>query len=148
MSFRSDYGGQIKKINTQLTNSVHFGEPQASPVEIVNYSIPDRVTTLENYIVDVKKHGAKGDGVTDDTAAIQYCLDTYGVAYLSAGTYMVSGIVVDTQQKLYGAGQEQSILKALPTCTTAVVTCRNAAYAIVRDFSIYGGAAVPVPEPS
>jgi hypothetical protein len=46
-------------------------------------------------IYDVKDYGAKGDGGTDDTAAIQAAIDAAaadgaGQVYLSSGTYTVS----------------------------------------------------------
>ncbi|MBI3548191.1 MAG: fibronectin type III domain-containing protein [Elusimicrobia bacterium] len=45
---------------------------------------------------NVKNFGAKGDGVTDDTAAIQAALDSVkiggGTVYIPAGTYIVSPI--------------------------------------------------------
>ncbi len=44
--------------------------------------------------VNVKDFGAKGDGVTDDTAAIQTALDSMeggGIVYIPAGDYVVKG---------------------------------------------------------
>lgn len=45
-------------------------------------------------VVNVKNYGAKGDGVTDDTEAIQAALDAYPngkrIIYLPNGTYLVS----------------------------------------------------------
>jgi hypothetical protein len=46
-------------------------------------------------VLNVKDFGAKGDGVTDDTAAIQAALNAYPngmrIIYLPNGTYLVSG---------------------------------------------------------
>ncbi|CCA67681.1 probable glucan 1,3-beta-glucosidase [Serendipita indica DSM 11827] len=54
----------------------------------------------ENYaasqFVSVKAHGAKGDGVTDDTAALQSIFDTYAgckIIFFDAGTYLVSDTI-------------------------------------------------------
>ncbi|KAG8788250.1 hypothetical protein FRC12_014781 [Ceratobasidium sp. 428] len=54
----------------------------------------------ENYsprqFVSVKAHGAKGDGVQDDTAAIQKVLDKYAgrrIIYFDAGTYYVTDTI-------------------------------------------------------
>lgn len=46
-------------------------------------------TKLRDF-VSVKDFGATGDGVTDDTAAIQAALDLGGVIYFPAGTYIVT----------------------------------------------------------
>ncbi|KAG8717573.1 hypothetical protein FRC09_014054 [Ceratobasidium sp. 395] len=56
--------------------------------EYDNYS-PDQ-------FVSVKEHGAKGDGVHDDTAAIQKVLDKYAgckVIYFNAGVYYVTDTI-------------------------------------------------------
>jgi len=61
-------------------------------------------TELNNYLssikvgVSVKEYGATGDGVTDDTAAIQAAIDavepTGGIVYFPAGTYLVTALTV------------------------------------------------------
>jgi len=55
------------------------------------------------------QYGAKGDGVTDDTTAIQNALNAAatqggGVVYLPAATYLVSNLLIDTNVTLIGDG--------------------------------------------
>lgn len=69
-------------------------------------------TKLEQY-VSVKDFGAVGDGVTDDTIAVQAAIDyaqTDGQAlYAPAGVYAVSGLTYDGDLplRLFGDGQSQ-----------------------------------------
>lgn len=45
-------------------------------------------------VVNVKDHGVVGDGVTDDTAAIQACINANNNVYFPPGTYKSEAIVV------------------------------------------------------
>jgi hypothetical protein len=65
--------------------------------------------------VNVKDFGAVGDGVTDDTAAIQAALDTSARRiFFGEGTFMISApLEPKTQQVLSGATRGTSIIKAL-----------------------------------
>lgn len=60
-------------------------------------------------IYNVKAFGAKGDGVTDDTLAIQSTIDDAeingGVVYLPDGTYLVSQITVSNSVRFLSFGK-------------------------------------------
>lgn len=59
----------------------------------------------------VKDYGAKGDGVTVDTTAIQNALNAgVGTVYFPAGTYPATGLTVPTGVRLVGDGATASIL--------------------------------------
>lgn len=61
--------------------------------------------------VSVKDFGAVGDGVTNDTTAIQNALNsTAKTIYFPAGTYLVSGLTYYGAKKLIGDGSQNSIL--------------------------------------
>jgi hypothetical protein len=64
--------------------------------------------------VSVKDFGAVGDGVTDDTAAIQDALNTGKTVYAPAGTYLVSKPLYVTGS-FYGDGNSQTIIRKTTT---------------------------------
>lgn len=61
--------------------------------------------------VSVKDFGAVGDGVADDTAAIQAALAASNTVFFPAGTYLTSGNHNIKAKSLYGVSQERSIIK-------------------------------------
>ncbi len=70
-------------------------------------------------VVSVKDFGAVGDGVTDDTAAIQAALDSLpsagGEVYVPTGQYRVTaGLVASKRVRLVGAGYSFLLASASP----------------------------------
>jgi len=62
-------------------------------------------------VVNVLDYGAKGDGVTDDTTAIQNALNVTGTIYFSAGTYKItSALNISSNSTLMGDGKEKTVL--------------------------------------
>jgi hypothetical protein len=64
---------------------------------------------LDSAVYNVKDHGAKGDGSTDDTASIQALINAVGVTkpatvYFPPGVYIVSGLALRSNVTLTGAG--------------------------------------------
>lgn len=73
---------------------------------------------IDNYlIVNVRNHGAVGDGITDDTdainTAIQYAkTNNINKVFIPSGTYLINGTIVLTNKlNIYGAGKNQTQLK-------------------------------------
>lgn len=71
---------------------------------------------IKGAVANVLDFGATGDGVTDDTVAIQAAaasaIAVKGALYFPKGTYQLSGTVVCTSINIFGDGQEQSIVSA------------------------------------
>ena len=79
-------------------------------------------------IVNVKdpQFGAKGDGVTDDTAAIQAALDAVytaggGRVYLPPGTYIVTQIQLRDDVELFGESRGSTTLKLKASANTDII---------------------------
>lgn len=90
-------------------------------------------------VVSVKDFGAKGDGVADDTDAIQAALDTGDSVYFPAGTYVVSSTLSTTTtgsrgQQLIGAGRDNTIISG--NHTTGAVIRLKGVYQGISDLSI------------
>lgn len=81
--------------------------------------------------IDVKAHGATGDGRTDDTKAIQKAIDGAKVGdtiYFPAGRYMISSINLKPGVNLKGDNQEATLfsLPNMPNFTHMVDTYKSA----------------------
>ena len=92
--------------------------------------------------VSVKDFGAVGDGVTDDTAAIQAALDTGKTVYIPSGLYKVTSSLQLTKdgQILYGDGRyNQTRIKWGGSTNDTVIEQNNTTlkwHCVVRDLRI------------
>lgn len=92
----------------RLVLYLHIAVPPYYEV-IQEFLAPGDLDTTETGVW-VTSTGAVGDGVADDTAAIQAALDTGSGVYFPAGTYKVTTGLVSTApgQRITGAGEEVS----------------------------------------
>lgn len=78
--------------------------------------------------ISVKDFGAVGDGLTDDTLAIQQALTAHQSVFVPTGTYLITNTITLTQsQNLIGAGQS-SIIKANDSSFNAIEITHSYAY--------------------
>ncbi len=92
---------------------------------------------MVNSPVDARNRGAVGNGVADDTAALQAALSTGLDVYLPLGTYNITAALVlaANNQRLFGAGQG-SLLKQL-AANLNVVEAINKTGVTVENLGIY-----------
>ncbi|MDF2717880.1 MAG: algY, partial [Paenibacillus sp.] len=94
-----------------VTGSVYGGDPEDIPGQIEQILAKLAHMCSEN----VKDYGAVGDGVADDTAAIQAAIDAVsakggGIVCVPCGTYMTSGpVVMKSRVFLQGEGDASTI---------------------------------------
>lgn len=110
VSGRSEKVGKINILSgtggTQSTIPQIVYNDQGQIISVTNLSIVVNPNATCAF-VSVKVYGAMGDGVTDDTAAIQRAIDNEIGACMPAGTYLISATLNITQKKgftLQGSG--------------------------------------------
>lgn len=102
--------------------------------------LSNRLSALETTknIKNVFDYGAKGDGVTDDTAAFTASLSEQGVCIVPKGTFAVRTIYVTGAQSIIGVGPGNSVLKAIAGGKNSVISGSGVDDAVFAHFAIDG----------
>ena len=99
-------------------------------------------------LVDVRAYGAKGDGVTDDRAAIQAALDANSAIFIPDGEYRIAPIVVEgANMRFQGEGltvKDNQTIVFGPNASLKLLPHNLTAYQMIRVYGvdnirIYGG---------
>lgn len=88
-------------------------------------------------LVSVRDFGAVGDGLSDDTPAIQQALSAHSAVFVPSGTYLITGtITLGGGQSLFGAGQS-SVIKCQSNSFNAIELPNK--QALLSNLRIEGG---------
>lgn len=112
--------GTLTLTNEEYVDVATRYDMSALPVSVT-------VPNVDMRYVSVKDFGARGDGVTDDTDAIQEAIDYVdryggGVVNFPIGVFLIRSIVVDGKVSLQGENKYGSVLKQIGGETSAVVS--------------------------
>lgn len=106
-------------------NGVAIGQLYTTPnysikVTNKNGSILYNASLVASDTISVKDFGAVGDGVTDDTVAIQAAIDAASNVYVPTGTYLISdpGLYTKDGLRIYGDGKTKSIFQKKSNTTS------------------------------
>lgn len=120
------------------TDNVLYTAPYTNSVQI-------NQTAYNAVRVSVREFGALGDGVTDDTTAIQNALNSSaGSIYFPTGTYKITGLclTLSSAKTLYGDGTYESIFNATGCTNNALTISTGLSGVDLNNFAIIrsGGA--------
>jgi len=96
-------------------------------------------------LYNVKDHGAVGNGVVDDTSALQYCLSLAsgnggGIVFLPPGNYKISNVLTTYNKvNIIGAGINATTITQAST-TSHGITGVDLIYPSIRDLTLAGPA--------
>lgn len=139
---RDDPGGTAAQIDYLLSGTLGEAVPNAVPI-----SIARRLDTF----VTASDFGAKGDGVSDDTLALQnalnYLVTVGGTLWLGSGTYLTSGAGLSINQtglttynptrvNIQGMGRGNTQIKYTGTGTALSYTGNTVSAGIIGLFRI------------
>jgi hypothetical protein len=130
--------GELIKLQVDTNDTASFYD-----IDLVDLENVSAVITQPVGSVSVKTDGAVGDGVTDDTSAIQNCISANTSIYFPPGNYLVTGLInIPSGRTIQGAGMWYTTLVGSPALYNQVskrVTVNGGGSNIhISDFAILG----------
>lgn len=133
----SDFVSITKNNNDIISTFTHNPNPSDGDIGIEGV-----VALLADIATSVKKFGAKGDGVTDDSQAILNAINSLGtiggVVYFPSGTYVTGQIKVPPRVKLQGAGELVTTIQLKIGSNTDLIVLDQAQAAGITDLTLDG----------
>ncbi|HEF4751910.1 tail fiber domain-containing protein [Burkholderia multivorans] len=135
LTFSSPIPEGVSTVTVKIGNTIAIGTPGSGTVKDSSVAAGSKLYNRINDLIDVRDFGAKGDGTTDDTAAIQAAINyaqskwktdfwsTYvPKVYIPSGVYNVKGLAISYPIHLYGDGQNGTTLDLINGSNASVIS--------------------------
>jgi parallel beta-helix repeat protein len=96
---------------------------------------------LSHIVTNVKSFGAKGDGVTNDTEAIQNAINYLntkngGTLFFPVGTYLSDTLIIQSNIEIKGENKWLSVIKLIDSPTGALLECSGTSATFKTNINI------------
>jgi len=102
--------------------------------EYIRENLPEIISSIVSVVIDVKAAGATGDGVTDDSAAIEQALTMGDVLFFPEGTYRFKEIEVNKPVYMLGNHAELIPIHKHPNTNQSYCLFKFYDYAVMQGF--------------
>ena len=136
----SNAQSSIDTINQTLSQHTTSISKNASDISELQSSISQIEGDIDDIskVPTVKDFGAVGDGVHDDTSAINAAIASCGCAVIPPGKYKTSGTInLSLNQDIFGFGAKSCVI--LPSGNYNVITATGCINSTIQGISIDGG---------
>jgi hypothetical protein len=130
-------GDVLQFVTATPINPSSLGAAAVAYVPAGTGAVATNVQAKLRETVSVKDFGAVGDGVTDDTAAIQAALNA-GSIYIPDGTYIVSSVNVTASNRSVLGQSKNAVLKRKSLTYLPVLLATGVDYFYANGFEIDG----------
>ena len=140
-SLKESLSNKVQSIGSQSQTGDNDKYPSVTAVR--NY-VNTKTDELDEAKADkadytsVKDFGAKGDGITNDTAAFNTAIAAKRFIFIPAGTYLIDDITVDKSVSIKGAGITATYLKANSETSGGSLITIIKNRSSISDMSIHG----------
>lgn len=115
----------VGKTSKKVNETIDFVNETVKNID--DQKLEENVLNVKSPPVSSKLKGAKGDGVSDDTEVIQFCINFLyenggGVLYFPKGTYMVKGLALQDYVTLEGSGKNSTSIKLISASNEHVIS--------------------------